>query len=63
MLVIPSNSAGLAPHIAMDLYVLNSGMVKLGYYVSDFMAPIVINDIIRLGNQGAGNMTMPAEVW
>ena len=53
-MVVPSNAVGLAPHIAMDLYILNAGMVKLGYYVSDYLSPLVINDIMRLGTQPAG---------
>ena len=62
-LVLPSNAVGVCPHIAMDLYILNQGMVKLGYYVSDFMSSIIINDIMRMDGQPDGQITMPAEVW
>ena len=27
------------------------------------MSPLVINDIMRLSNEGPGKMTMPCEIW
>ena len=43
-LVIPCHSAGMSPFIGLDLYILNEGMHKAGYYKSDFIAPGVSND-------------------
>jgi len=31
-LVIPCHSAGMSPFIGLDLYILNEGMRKAGYY-------------------------------
>jgi predicted ATP-grasp superfamily ATP-dependent carboligase len=62
-MVLPSSAVGLCPHIAMDLYILNQGMVKLGYYVSDYMSPLIINDIMKLSSEGPGKITMPCEIW
>lgn len=43
-LVIPCHSAGMSPFIGLDLFILNEGMQKAGYYKSDYIAPGVSND-------------------
>jgi predicted ATP-grasp superfamily ATP-dependent carboligase len=43
-LVIPTYSAGMSPHIALDLFILNENMPKAGYLKSDMMSPLVTND-------------------
>ena len=45
-LVIGSHGAGLSPHIGMDLFILNGGMERLGFYKSDLIAPVIINDVL-----------------
>ena len=61
-LVIPCHSAGMSPFIGLDLYILNEGMQKVGYYKSDYIAPGVSNDGLSL-NQDEGHLTLPAEVF
>ena len=43
-LIIPCHSAGMSPFVGLDLYILNEGMRKVGFYHSDFIAPGVSND-------------------
>jgi hypothetical protein len=43
-LVLPCHSAGMSPFIGLDLFILNEGMQKAGYYKSDYIAPGVSND-------------------
>ena len=40
-LVIPTMSAGLNAIIAVDLYILNEGMTKLGYIKSHYISPVI----------------------
>jgi predicted ATP-grasp superfamily ATP-dependent carboligase len=40
-LVIPTMCAGLNAMIAIDLYILNEGMTKLGYIKSQYISPVV----------------------
>lgn len=61
-LVIPCHSAGMSPFIGLDLYVLNEGMIKVGYYKSDYIAPGVSNDGLSIHSE-EGNLTMPAEIF
>ena len=44
-LVIPCLGAGMSPYIAMDLFVLNQGLTRVGFYHSDLLAPLVMNDM------------------
>jgi predicted ATP-grasp superfamily ATP-dependent carboligase len=61
-LVIPCHSAGMSPFIGLDLYILNEGMQKVGYYKSDFIAPGVSNDGLSVvADQGV--LTLPAELY
>ena len=62
-LVLPSQCVGLSAHIGMELFILNNGMEKVGYYKSDYIAPVVINDCMTLSNGVVGQASMPAEVW
>ena len=61
-LVIPCVGAGMSPSIGLDLFILNEGLVKLGYYKSDFIAPGTSNDGLSL-TEGEGKLTLPAEVY
>ena len=54
---------GMGPLIAIDLALLNSGMQKLGYYKSEYMAAVLINDTLTLAGQAAGQCQMPVEFW
>lgn len=60
--MIPCHSAGLSPFIGLDLYILNEGMDKVGYYKSDYIAMGLSNDGLSL-NEGEGNIILPAEVY
>ena len=62
-LVLPSQCVGLSAHIGMELFILNQGMEKVGYYKSDYIAPVIINDNMTLAGQVLGQTSMPAEVW
>ena len=62
-LVLPSHCAGLSAHIGMELFVLNEGMERVGYYKSDYVAPVVVNDNMTLAGAAMGQVTMPAEIW
>ena len=53
-LVIPSHAVGLSPHIGMDLFILNEGMTKHGFYKSDHISPMVMNDVLSVNGQAAG---------
>lgn len=61
-LVIPCHSAGMSPFIGLDLYILNEGMQKIGYYKSDYIAPGVSNDGLSLSAE-EGQLTLPAEIF
>jgi len=62
-LVIPCHSAGLSAFIGMDLFILNEGLTKLGYYKSPYIVPGVSNDGHSLSSEGEGTLIMPCEVW
>jgi hypothetical protein len=61
-LVIPCHSAGMSPFIGLDLYILNEGMQKVGYYKSETIAPGVSNDGLSLTPE-EGVLTLPAEIF
>lgn len=61
-LIIPCHSAGMSPFIGLDLYILNEGMQKVGYYKSDFIAPGVSNDGLSVAPD-QGVLTLPAEIY
>lgn len=61
-LVIPCVAAGMGPSIGLDLFILNEGLVKLGYYKSEYIAPGLSNDGLSLV-EGQGALTLPAEVY
>ena len=62
-LVIGSHGVGLSPHIAMDLFILNNGMERLGFYKSDLINAVVVNDILTPAGGTPGQISMPAEFW
>lgn len=61
-LVIPCHSAGLSSFIALDLYILNEGMTKVGYYKSNNIAPGVSNDGLSVAGE-EGSLILPCEVY
>ena len=62
-LVIPSQSIGMSPFIGMDLFILNKGMERVGFYKSDYIAPVIANDLLQTPGTEAGQISMPAEFW
>ena len=40
-----------------------AGMERVGFYKSDYIAPIVINDNMTMAGEVLGQVSMPAEVW
>ncbi len=60
--MIPCHSAGLSPFIGLDLFILNEGMEKAGYYKSEYIASGLSNDGLSL-NDGEGNLILPAEIY
>jgi len=61
-LVIPCHAIGMNAFIGLDLYILNEGMTKIGYYKSENISPGLSNDGLSL-NENEGNLTLPAEVF
>ena len=53
-LVLPSQSAGLSGFIGMELFCLNTDMERVGFYKSDFVAPVLMNDNMTLAGQVMG---------
>jgi predicted ATP-grasp superfamily ATP-dependent carboligase len=53
----------MSPQIAIDLAILNDGMQRLGFYKSNYVAPIVINDTLTTVAGQSGQIQMPAEFW
>ena len=47
----------------MELFCLNTSMERVGFYKSDYVAPIVTNDLMTLAGQPTGQVSMPAEIW
>lgn len=47
----------------MELFILNTSMIKVGFYDSDFIAPVFINDSMTMPGQPMGQTSMPAEVY
>ncbi|CDW87175.1 set domain protein [Stylonychia lemnae] len=62
-LIIPCNSAGQSPFIALDLLILNEPSVqKIGHYKSVNIAPCISNDGTSL-QPSEGQITLPAEIY
>jgi hypothetical protein len=61
--MIQSVAAGMSPSIAMDIAILNDGMQRLGYYKSQWVSPVVINDTLTVAGALHGSMQMPLEFW
>ena len=54
---------GMSPSIAMDLAILNDGITKLGYYKSQYISPVIINDTLTLSGAPLGKVQMPVEFY
>jgi predicted ATP-grasp superfamily ATP-dependent carboligase len=52
----------MSPFIGLDLYILNEGMRKVGYYKSEYISAGLSNDGLSVGPD-EGNLTLPAEVY
>jgi predicted ATP-grasp superfamily ATP-dependent carboligase len=52
----------MSPFIGLDLYILNEGMRKVGYYHSEYIAPGVSNDGLSV-EPDQGTLTLPAEIY
>ena len=53
-LVLPSQCVGLSAHIGMELFCLNTSMERVGFYKSDYIAPVVLNDQMTIAGQVTG---------
>ena len=53
-LVLPSQCIGLSAYIGMEMFILNTSMERVGFYKSDYVAPIVVNDNMTLPGQSLG---------
>lgn len=52
-LVIPCHAAGMSAFIGLDMYILNEGMVKAGYFKSQYIANGISNDGLSVaGTEG-----------
>ena len=62
-LVIPCIGMGMASSIAADLAILNDGMTRIGFFKSEYISPVIINDSLTLAGAQPGQIQMPAEFW
>ena len=46
----------MSPSVAMDIAILNDGMQRLGYYKSQWVSPVVINDTLTVAGAPHGSM-------
>lgn len=61
-LIIPTHSVGLSPFIALDMYILNDGFTKVGYFDSQNFVPGISNDGLSL-TKDEGNLILPCEIY
>ncbi len=61
-LVIPTTSAGFSAMIGLDMYILNEGFVKAGWYKSFNIGLGISNDALSLAGE-EGKLVMPCEIW
>lgn len=61
--MLPCHSAGMSPFIGLDMYILNEGMEKIGYFKSESIVAGLSNDGLSLVEGGEGNLILPAEVY
>ena len=52
----------MSPFIGVDLFILNEGAKKVGYFKSEHISPGLSNDGLSIGPQ-EGHLTLPAEVY
>lgn len=53
----------MAPYIALDLFVLNQGLERVGFYHSDYLGAVVMNDTQTTDAGLVGKMNCPAEFF
>jgi hypothetical protein len=61
--VIPSVSVGFSAHIGLDLFILNEGMVKVGYFKSTALSVGVSNDGLTPLGDPEGQLILPCEIY
>ena len=49
--------------IAFDFMIMNDGAQKLGYLHSEYVSPVVTNDLLTPAGGEKGQITMPFEFW
>lgn len=59
---MPTHCVGLSPFIGIDLYILNEGLTKVGYYKSNYIALGVSNDGLSL-TPDEGKLILPVEIY
>ena len=47
----------------MELFILNNEMQRVGFYKTDYLSPVVMNDALTLSGGATGAISMPAEIW
>ena len=52
----------MSPFIGVDLFILNEGARKVGYFKSEHISPGISNDGLSVGPE-EGHLTLPAEVF
>ena len=61
-LIVPCHSVGMSAFIALDLYILNDGFTKVGYFDSRNLTPGISNDGLSL-KRDEGNIILPCEIY
>ena len=62
-LIIPTMSAGGSATIAVDLFVLNENVTKVGYLKSQYISPMLSNDALTVAGKPQGQLVLPCEVY
>lgn len=62
-LVMPTHCVGLNAFIGVDLFILNEGAQKVGYFKSKAIAPGVSNDGLTLASDTPGQLICPCEIF
>jgi ABC-type branched-subunit amino acid transport system substrate-binding protein len=53
----------MSSNVAFDLCILNDGATKLGYYSSEHIGAVIINDTLTTATDRQGQISMPIEFW
>jgi predicted ATP-grasp superfamily ATP-dependent carboligase len=52
-LVLPTSSAGMTAMIAAELFISNESIKRVGFLLSEYIAPMVINDHLNTNANAA----------